>query len=294
MAKKLVRFDWAMKRMLRHKANFDILEGFLSELLGDAVTIKQILDSESNKETNDDKHNRVDILVENSKDELVIIEVQNSKEYDYFHRMLYGTSKAISEHIKEGQAYAEVKKIISITIAYFDLGQGKDYVYHGTTVFRGVHKNDILTLSGKQVELYKKDNIQEVYPEYWVIKVSQFHNRVKDKLDEWIYFFKNAEIKSSFSAKGLKEAGEKLDQMKLNEKDAKAYKKYLKNLRDIASEQHTLMADAQDLINKGREEEREAAVIGLHDNGIPVPIIAKSLKMTEQKVTEVIENQRNK
>jgi len=110
MAKKLVRFDWAMKRMLRHKANFDILEGFLSELLGEEVTIKQILDSESNKETDDDKHNRVDILVENSKDELVIIEVQNSKEYDYFHRMLYGTSKAISEHIKEGQAYAEVKK----------------------------------------------------------------------------------------------------------------------------------------------------------------------------------------
>jgi predicted transposase/invertase (TIGR01784 family) len=217
MAKKLVRFDWAMKRMLCHKANFDILEGFLSELLGEEVTIKQILDSESNKETDDDKHNRVDILVENSKDELVIIEVQNSKEYDYFHRMLYGTSKAISEHIKEGQAYAEVKKIISITIAYFDLGQGKDYVYHGTTVFKGVHKNDILTLSGKQVELYKKDNIHEVYPEYWVIKVSQFHNRVKDKLDEWIYFFKNAEIKNSFSAKGLKEAGEKLDEMKLNE-----------------------------------------------------------------------------
>jgi len=294
MAKKLVRFDWAMKRILRHKANFDILEGFLSVLLGEEVTIKQILDSESNKETNDDKHNRVDILVENSKDELVIIEVQNSKEYDYFHRMLYGTSKAISEHIKEGQAYAEVKKIISITIAYFDLGQGKDYVYHGTTVFKGVHKNDILTLSGKQVEFYKKDNIHEVYPEYWVIKVSQFHNRVKDKLDEWIYFFKNAEIKNSFSAKGLKEAGEKLDEMKLNQKDAKEYKKYLKNLRDIASDQHTKMADAQDLINKGREEEREAAVIGLHDNGIPVAIIAKSLKMSEQKILEVIDNHINK
>jgi predicted transposase/invertase (TIGR01784 family) len=294
MAKKLVRFDWAMKRMLRHKANFEILEGFLSELLGDAVTIKQILDSESNKETNDDKHNRVDILVENSKDELVIIEVQNSKEYDYFHRMLYGTSKAISEHIKEGQAYAEVKKIISITIAYFDLGQGKDYVYHGTTVFRGVHKNDILTLSGKQVELYKKDNIQEVYPEYWVIKVSQFHNRVKDKLDEWIYFFKNAEIKSSFSAKGLKEAGEKLDQMKLNEKDAKAYKKYLKNLRDIASEQHTLMADAQELIKKGRDEKETEAVIGLFEIGLAELKIAIALKISLDKVSQIIENYRNK
>ena len=67
MAKKLIRFDWAMKKMLRHKANFDILEGFLSELLEEDIKIKQILDSESNKETEDDKYNRVDILVENSK-----------------------------------------------------------------------------------------------------------------------------------------------------------------------------------------------------------------------------------
>jgi predicted transposase/invertase (TIGR01784 family) len=254
MAKKLVRFDWAMKKILRHKANFDILEGFLSELLGQDVKIKQVLDSESNKETEDDKFNRVDVLVEFASGELVIVEVQNSKEYDYFHRMLYGTSKVVTEHIKEGQPYADVKKVISITIAYFDLGQGKDYVYHGTTVFIGIHKQDKLTLADKQTELYKKKNVHEIFPEYWVIKVGKFGNRVNDKLDEWIYFFKNAEIKNDFSARGLKEAGEKLDEMKLTEKEAKDYKKYLKELRDIASEQHTKMADAQDLIRKGKIE----------------------------------------
>lgn len=290
MAKKLVRFDWAMKRLLRHKANFDILEGFLTELLGEEVTIKQILDSESNKETEDDKHNRVDILVENSKNELVIIEVQNSNEYDYFHRMLFGTSKAITEHIKEGQPYAEVKKVISITIAYFDLGQGKDYVYHGTTVFKGLHKNDILTFSGKQVELYKKDNIHEIYPEYWIIKVSQFHNRVKDKLDEWIYFFKNAEIKNNFSAKGLKEVNERLDEMKLNEKDAKEYKKYLKNLRDIASDQHTKMADAQDLINQALEKKEIEHVLRLHNKGMADIEIADLLGITVERVQQIVVN----
>jgi predicted transposase/invertase (TIGR01784 family) len=254
MAKKLIRFDWAMKKMLRHKANFDILEGFLSELLGEEVTIKQVLDSESNKETEDDKFNRVDVLVAFASGELVIVEVQNSKEYDYFHRMLYGTSKVITEHIKEGQPYAEVKKVISVTIAYFDLGQEKDYVYHGTTIFKGIHKNDILTLADKQIELYKKNRVHEIFPEYWVIKVGKFGNRVKDKLDEWVYFFKNAEIKNDFSARGLKEAGEKLDEMNLNEKETKEYRKYLKGLRDIASTQHTKMADAQDLIRKGKRE----------------------------------------
>jgi len=294
MAKKLVRFDWAMKRLLRNKANFDILEGFLSELLHEDFKIKQILESEGNKETEDDKHNRVDILVENSKDELVIVEVQNSKEYDYFHRMLYGTSKAITEHIKEGQPYAEVKKVISITIAYFDLGQGADYVYHGTTVFRGLHKNDILTLADKQVELYKKNTIHEIYPEYWVIKVGKFDNRVKDKLDEWIYFFKNAEIKSGSTAKGLKEVAERLDEMKLNEKDAKDYKRYLKELRDVASEQHTKMADAQELINKGREEKEIEAVVGLFEIGLAQDRIAAALKISAEKVSQIVENHNKK
>ncbi len=295
--KQLVRFDWAMKRLLRHKANFDILEGFLSELFKEDVKIKQILDSESNKISDDDKHNRVDILVENSKGELIIVEIQNSKEYDYFHRMLYGTSKVITEHIKEGDAYAAVKKVISITIAYFDLGQGKDYVYHGTNIFKGLHKGDILTLSDKQIALYDKKEIHHIYPEYWVIKVGKFGNRVKDKLDEWIYFLKNSEVKDTFSAKGLKEAGEKLDKMSLSEKEKKEYNAYLKQLRDIASEQHTKMADAQDLINKVREEGLEEgkelskieAVIEMYKDDVPIKIIAKYLKISEERVNQIID-----
>ncbi len=291
MAKKLVFFDWAMKKMLRHKANFDILEGFLSELLNEDIKIIQILESESNREKENDKFNRVDILVENSKKELVIIEVQNSKEYDYFHRMLFGTSKAITEHIKIGDAYSEVKKVISITIAYFDLGQGEDYVYHGTTVFKGIHKNDILALAYKQIELYKKNNIHEIYPEYWVIKVDQFNNRVNDKLDEWIYFFKNAEIKNGFSAKGLKEASERLDEINLNENEAIEYKWYLKNLRDIASEQHTKMADAQDLIKKGMEESKVEVILEMNKEGYSVSQIAKIVKKSEQEVKQIIDGE---
>lgn len=294
MAKKLVRFDWAMKKILRHKANFDILEGFLSELLGEEVKINQILDGESNKETRDDKFNRVDVLVEFTDGELVIVEIQNSKEYDYFHRMLYGTSKVVTEHIKEGQPYAEVRKVISVTIAYFDLGQGKDYVYHGTTVFKGIHKNDILTLADKQIELYKKNGIHEIFPEYWIIKVGKFDNRIKDKLDEWIYFFKNAEIKNDFSAKGLKSASEKLDEMNLNEKEVNDYKKYLKELRDIASEQHTKMADAQDLIKKGEENKEIEAVLGLNKVGIDREKIAEALNISVNKVNQIIKSYQNK
>jgi predicted transposase/invertase (TIGR01784 family) len=306
MAKKLIRFDWAMKKMLRHKANFDILEGFLSELLGEDVKIKQILDSESNKETEDDKFNRVDILVENEKEELVIIEVQNTQEHDYFHRMLFGASKAITEHIREGSAYANVKKVISITIAYFDLGQGKDYVYHGTNVFKGIHKGDILGLSDKQMEAYNKTKVHEIYPEYWVIETGKFSGRVKDKLDEWVYFLKNAEIKPTFSAQGLKAASEKLDEMKLPEKERAAYNVYLKHMMSIASRNHTIEIDAKEMIKKakeqgkaegkaeGKEESDIHYIIEMKKEGLTISQIAKISKKTEKEVAQIIDNQINR
>ena len=291
MNKKLIRFDWAMKKMLRHKANFDILEGFLSELLSEEVRIKQILESEGNKEEADDKFNRVDILVENHKGELVIIEVQNTQEYDYFHRMLFGASKAITEHIKENQAYANVKKIISITIAYFDLGQGKDYVYHGTTVFKGIHKGDILGLSDKQIEAYNRTSVHEIYPEFWVIKTGKFRNKVKDPLDEWIYFLKNAEIKPSFSARGLKEANEKLDAMKLPEKERKAYDAYLRHLMSIASRNHTIEIDAKEIIKRTKEEERISTVTKLFKKGKSAAEVSDLLDVPIEEVEKIIGHQ---
>ena len=282
-----MRFDWAIKHLLPDKTNFVVLEGFLSVLLNETVKIKQILSSQSNQETEDDKYNDVDILVENAKGELIIIEVQNTKEYDYFHRILYGTSKAIAEYIKEGKAYAEVKKVISITIAYFDLGQGEDYVYHGTNTFRGIHKKDILTLSDKQKELYDKQHVYQIYPEYWIIKAGIFNEEeVHDELDQWIYFFKTGEVKDEFTAPGLAEAKEKLDKLKLTPEERREYEAFLERLRKIASLQQTEMEDVKDLIKEAKID----IIMELWLDNTPISKIAKYVKMLESEVEKIIEN----
>ncbi|MCI5142474.1 MAG: Rpn family recombination-promoting nuclease/putative transposase, partial [Candidatus Electrothrix sp. ATG1] len=146
--RKLISFDWAMKKLLRSKANFEILEGFLSELLKKEIRILEVLESESNKETRRDKFNRVDLKVRDEQDEILIIEVQYEREFDYLQRILFGTSKVITEHLEEGSPYSEITKVISVNILYFDLGQGNDYIYHGTTSFQGLHEQDLLQLSG--------------------------------------------------------------------------------------------------------------------------------------------------
>lgn len=69
-----------LKKLLRNKSNFAVLEGFLPELLKDDIKIHRIGESESNKDKLSDKFNRVDIFVENSKGELIIIEIQNTQD----------------------------------------------------------------------------------------------------------------------------------------------------------------------------------------------------------------------
>ncbi|MEZ4985420.1 MAG: PD-(D/E)XK nuclease family transposase [Saprospiraceae bacterium] len=118
---------------------------------------------------------------ENDKGELILIELQYNSENDYFHRMLFGTSKVITDYMERATLTIKVRKVYSINIVYFDLGQGEDYVYHGINEFRGIHTNDTL-----QVKVPDKRNSSAyslwIYPEYYIIKVNSFNDIAKDTL----------------------------------------------------------------------------------------------------------------
>ena len=281
MSKKLIRFDWAIKRLLRNKANFVILEGFLSELLFENIIIEKILESESNQETDNYKYNRVDILTQNSKNELIIIEIQSSYEIDYFQRMAYGVSKSISENLHLGQRYSEIKKVIAINIVYFDLGQGQDYIYSGKTDFRGMHQHDLLGLSDKLKTTFLKEKVSDIFPEYYLLKVNQFNDIAKDTLDEWIYFFKNSEVKDEFKAKGLKEAREVLDIMRLPKDVEYVYNRYLDSLHLKASELFTLQTEAAFKVKEERSTEIAKNLISI---GLSAEDISKVTGLTMSQI----------
>ena len=289
MSKKLIRFDWAVKKLLRNKTNFVVLEGFLSELLFDTIQIERILESAGNQETNDDKYNRVDILTQNSKNELVIIEIQNTYEIDYFHRMIYGASKALTENLSLGASYLEIKKVISINIVYFDLGQGKDYIYRGKTNFEGLHQKDFLQLSNKQKKTFEKQNVSDISPEYYIIKVNQFNDVATDTLDEWVYFLKNSEVKDEFKAKGLAEAKEAFDVMRLDKEQYYAYNRYLDYLHVKASDALTLQIEAEDKVRQTRNIEIAKNFISI---GLDNETIAKGTGLTVEQI-EQLRNETN-
>ena len=246
----------------------------MCSLLNEKFTIKRFLESEANQYTENDKFNRVDILAESEKGELTIFEIQNTHELSYFPRILYGVSKVITDYIDLGDDYDKVRKVYSINIVYFSLGQAKDYVYHGKTVFSGLHEpHDILKLSRRQCEVFFGDEAEkaervkreagDIFPEYYLLCVDNFDKLAVNNLDEWIAFLKTGEINDGDKAPGLAIARKCLDVDKLSVEERKDYANHMENLRYQRS---VIMTGYDDGLQEGRMKGRaEGRAEGLQE-----------------------------
>jgi hypothetical protein len=215
---KLVHFDWAIKNLLRNKDNFDILEGFLSELLHTKVTIEALLESESNKKHKDDRSNRVDLLF-----------------------------------LTEAQGHDVLQ-----------LGENEQKAY-------GLEKNP-----------------SDIFPEYYLIKVNQFNERIKDKFDEWVYFLKTEKIQSTFTAQGIRSAAKKLDIMSLTDEERKSYERYEENTHYEASMHESNYGRGK---LEGKLEGDEIATHRIAKNmlecGIDMDIIIKSTGLARKTIDNI-------
>ena len=256
------------------------MEGFLTVFLGEEVKIIEILESESNQQTIDDKFNRVDIKAKNNKDEIIIIEVQNTRELYYLERILYGVAKAITEHISLGERYYEVKKIYSISILYFDIGKGSDYLYHGQNNFIGVHTNDRLEVTTKEKDAIVHKLPTEVFPEYFLIRVNEFNKVAVNPLEEWVAYLKTGCIRPDTKAPGLEEARQKLIYYNMPPAERHAYDEHL-----------SAMMIQNDVLDgaklEGRQEGRQEGLVeGFEKGRMEVARNMKKLKVSTDIIVQ--------
>lgn len=287
-----IRFDWAIKRLLRQKANFGVLEGFLTVLLGEEVKIVELLESESNQLTANDKFNRVDIKAKNSKGEIIIIEVQNTRELDYLERILYGVAKAITEHMSLGERYYEVKKIYSISILYFDIGSGSDYLYHGQNSFVGVHTGDYLKVSTKEKDAIVPKLPSEIYPEYFLIRVNEFNKVAVTPLEEWIEYLKTGCIRPDTKAPGLEEAREKLIYYNMTPEERRAYDEHLSAMmiqNDVldTAKLEGLIEGRQEGMIEGEKRKQSAIARNLKKMGLSVEVITEATGLSSEEIEKL-------
>jgi len=337
---KYVRFDWAIKRILRDKTNkrwssesqpslledgrvateFDkvkeVLEGLITVLLGEPVTIMEILESEGNQDSREDKMNRVDVKAKTSEGEYIIVEVQLTKERDFFQRILFGTAKGITDQISIGQDYSVIKKIYSINILYFDFGCGDDYAYHGVTTFTGMTKEgSVLRFNNEKEERYISETTKhvtlpdEVFPEYFLLIVNHFKrwsseshpslledgrvvtefdevNEVaKTPIEEWMDYLKDAVIRDDTTTPGLQAAREKLAYMSMTDKERRAYEDYMisvhaaKDAWDTAIDEAKAEGMERGMVTANRENAQKMKALGLSSD-----VIAQVTGLTAEEI----------
>ena len=289
--RKIITFDWAIKTILRDKANFDVLEGFLTALFRRPITILELLESEGNRRDEVDKYNRVDLLAKirggiAKDDERVIVEVQYLPESAYLKRLAYGAAKTIVENLNLGESYDSVKKVYSVSLLYFDaVRDGDDYIYHGRTEFTGLHTHASVTLKESLIGDRVRIGETDIFPEYYLIPLERFTDEVRDDLDQWIYAFKNNEVPDEFTAPGIVALKEKLDYLKMDERERCGFDKHLDYTR---SEWGMIDHARREGREEGREEERKRLVRALHTNGVAMEAIAVSVGLSKREIRRLL------
>lgn len=288
-----IRFDWAMKHMLRDKENFEILEGLVRVLIGDDIEIEEILESESNQDSADDKFNRVDIKARNSKGHIILVEVQLTSQLHYLERILYGVCKTITDHMSLGKEYENVKKVYSISILYGNFGQGDDYVYHGTTEFVGIHSGKELIIRTREKGKFLEHFPKEVFPEYYILRVKSFDKLPESSLDEWMEYLKTGRVKDDTDAPGLQAVRKKLKYLNMSKEERRQYERHIDNViyqDDVfakARQEGIEIGEARGRAEgkaEGAEEEKYIMVKGLIDMGMSIDKISQVARVSEDEI----------
>jgi predicted transposase/invertase (TIGR01784 family) len=307
MERTIISFDYAIKYLLRDKANFDILSGFLTELLCRQVIVQEILESEGDVDAPDGKVNRLDLKAKIDDGEIAVFEIQYNDQIDFMGKVLFNACKAVVEQVSAGKPY-NVKKVYSVNIFYDAIGAEKEYLFVASLhEFKGKHFEETIPFSQN---INERSNVQkEIHPEYFLILPEKFDGQMRSKFDEWVYVLKNSSVKSEFTAAGIQAAGEKLDILKMTPQQRAAYERTSRADMDQKTQLFTAElkgrteGEAKGLekgeaigLEKGeaigraaeRTELQENVVINCHQAGLYPDTISTITRLTLEQVIEIL------
>ena len=302
----IVSFDYAVKYLLRDKADFGILSGFLSELLERDVEVQAILESETNKDKPEGRTNRVDMKAQIDGREIAVFEIQFRETVDFFSRVLFGVSKAITEQVSSGSEVYDVKKVYSINIAYYNFDAKREYLFCcKLDGFKGVNfpKERIRFEQACDVKKQRGPKT-DILPVYYLILPNKFSEKRRGGFNEWMYVLKNSAVRSSSTAQGTEEASRKLDYLKMSPEEKRAYEEYCNRRGSVMSaidfgvqEGHAkglaevhVKGKAEGLAEgnvKGRAERQAEIAKELKLDGMPAEKIAKMTRLSVDEVNKL-------
>lgn len=160
---------------------------------------------------------------------------------------------------------------------YCEFGQGDDYVYHGVMDFKGIHTGNDLVVSTREDGVIVPHLPEEVFPEYYLIRVNAYDKVPTTPLDEWLTYLKTGKVKEDTLTPGLQRVKEKLRLLSMNEEERRAYDRHMDN---IMVQNDVLDTARQEGIEEGRAE-------GRAERAMEIARTAKSMGMPIEQISEL-------
>ena len=269
-----VKNDIAFRKIFGNENRKESLISFLNAVLdfhGDQrITQVTILNPYQLPKLKGGKVTIIDVKATDQAGRTYIIEMQVGDLDGFEKRVLYYSSKSYSDQIKRSDFYRKLRPVIFIGVLDFEHTANKNYISRSQV-------RDIET--GEQT-------IKDM--EFTFIELPKFKKELKDLktlTEKWVYFIKNAEnieiVPDNINDEGLKSAYEEANIQTWTQEELEAYEYAFMREEDDR-------AKYDKAEQKGKEEGKEEAVIGLHDNNVPISIIALSLKINEEKVMQIL------
>jgi predicted transposase/invertase (TIGR01784 family) len=218
-----------------------------------------------------EKSSIIDVRATDQKGSTFIVEMQVAEPAGFDKRVLYYTSKDYAGQINSGDDYPLLRPVYFIGILNFDYFLGEYYLSSHTIIDEATGENGFRDLKFRFIEL-KKFNKKT--------------HELNSIIDKWTFFIKNAEdlevMPDNVDDEGLKEAYEEAAQHNWSRE---AYDAYIySGIRE---------QDEKGRVELAERKRIERVVKQLHHNNVPLSIIAISVELTEQEVSEILENQQN-
>ena len=290
----LVSFDYAIKYLLKDKADYDVVEGFISAIISSngypPVKIKAQLESESNKEEPEMKRSLADLIVSDEKGAMYIVEIDRSHTDFFLHKACFNTSRLIVDSIASGTDYSQIKKVIHINLIHFPFPyyrEAKAPIHHGKTIFHEVDKDNPQDIHLTDMS-HRFFDVNHIFPEYFVVSAPLFDDKIKNETDEWLYIMKHSAIKEDFKSPYMKKFAERFNILRMTPEEQAEYREHTsKTLKD---RDYLVTAKAE-----GREEGRvegeakgiEKTALNMLRENLDIKLISQVTGLSAEEITKL-------
>ena len=244
--------DIVFKRVFSREGNEEILKALLEAILNIKIAKVEVKNPELPRNLYDSKAGILDIKVEIDKNTICDVELQIQNENNIDKRSAFYMAKLLSDEIRKGEDYIQVKKTIVISIVNFDFYKRNSYHHIAHMRFDETKQEDYVDLG-----YIEEDEIATKEFEMHYIELPKFirkNTEIKTEIEMWLWFIIGGEEKVKMAKEKneeIKKAIDLIDEMSMDPAEWEMYESRRLAIMDYNTGIHQAKLDG---IEEGKKE----------------------------------------